>query len=80
MASRRLSRLVAQLEAAGQLSPQLLPNYRPHTSVSILQRPYSSHIVKSPFKHVEIPDQLIPELVWETVDKFPDHPAMVYYT
>ncbi|XP_054257620.1 uncharacterized protein LOC128982706, partial [Macrosteles quadrilineatus] len=36
----------------------------------------SSSIVESPFPKVDIPKVLIPDLIWETVDRFPDANAV----
>lgn len=37
----------------------------------------SPHIVKSPFKHLEIPNITVQDLLWGKIDKFPDYTAVV---
>ncbi|XP_046664229.1 4-coumarate--CoA ligase-like 9 [Homalodisca vitripennis] len=45
-------------------------------SVSSQQCRYTSHIVRSPFPDIEIPNKLIPEMIWEIVDRFPESTAI----
>lgn len=72
MASRSLLRL----KGPQSLAACCLKNSGHRTSVHQLHR-HSSNIVQSPFREIEIPNQRIPEIIWETVDKFPDSSALV---
>lgn len=72
MASRSLLRL----KGPQSLAACCLKHSGHRTSVHQLHR-HSSNFVQSPFREIEIPNQRIPEIIWETVDKFPDSSALV---
>lgn len=55
----------------------LLSHHYRRTLLNMSQSRHSSNIIRSPFKDIDIPNKLIPELIWETVDRFPDDIAMV---